>query len=227
MFFLFSKIEQEAHYTEGLENPRNSSNPMVFGIYRTRSRTAFFTVYSKKAFGEFWDDTARKKIPTRLWTAEMKTFAKQKITTAPQPPFIFKFTFIGWIFVFLIFGLFGYIIYDSVKPSLPESAEYVAMKQAPAEGDIYFGHYEAYKEAGSRISTSIGFGWFKVVSVKGNIFYISRSTQMNKGYKPKEELNSITFEAESIPVTITEQQSYMINLKSADGKTELYFTDKK
>ncbi|WP_312555159.1 hypothetical protein [Empedobacter brevis] len=157
----------------------------------------------------------------------MKTFAKQKITAAPQPPFIFKFTLAGWIFVFLIFGLFGYIIYDSVKPSLPKPVEYVAMKQTPAEGDVYFGHYETYKEDGSREPGGLGFGWFKVVKVEGNVYHIVKSTQMNKGYKSKEGLNSTEFEAESIPVTITKQQGYIINLKAADGKTELYFTDKK
>ena len=227
MFFLISKIEQAVHDTQGLENPKKADNPMVLGIYRTRSRTAFFTVYSKKAFGEFWDRKERKKIPNRLWTPEMSAFLKQKTATAPQPPFIFKFTLTGWIFVFFIFGLFGYIIYDSVKPSLPEPAEYVAMKQAPAEGDTYFGHYEAYKEAGSSISSGVGFGWFKVVKAEGNVYHIARAAEMSKGYKPKEHLNSTVFETESIPVTITEQQSYMINLKAVDGKTELYFTDKK
>ncbi|MFD2556603.1 hypothetical protein [Sphingobacterium tabacisoli] len=227
MFFVINKIEQASHKTDRLQNPKNPSNPMVLGIYRTESRTALFHVYSKKAYGEFWDDTERKKIASRDWTSEMKGFANQKVAEAPKPPFIFKLTIVGWIFVALMIATMGLIIYQETKAPAPKSAEYIAMEQAPAVGDIYFGRYEAFKESGDRIASGIGFGWFKVIQVEGNVYHIARSAEMSKTHKPKEELNSTDFESEGTPAKITEQAGYMINMKAVDGKMEIYFTEKK
>lgn len=228
MFFAISKIEQAAHHTDGLQNPKNPDNPMVLGIYRTQMRTAIFTVYSKKAYGEFWDDALGKKISRRLWSPEMKVFSAQKVADAPKPPYIFKFTIIGWIFVLLVMTAFGLIAYNSMKPPVPKPAEYVAMEKAPVAGDIFFGHYEAYKEKGTPIGAEIGYGWFKVIKVEGDDYHITKSTEMHKGYKPKEELNNIDFETESMsPLKLTEQTGYNIRFKSSDGLTEIYITDKK
>lgn len=79
------------------------------------------------------------------------------------------------------------------------------MEQTPVAGDIYFGRYEAYKETDERLASEVGFGWFKVVKVEGNVYHIAKSTQMNKTHKPKEELNNTDFETEGTPVKITEQ----------------------
>ncbi|WP_334125789.1 hypothetical protein [Empedobacter brevis] len=180
MFFLISKIEQEAHYTEGLENPKNPGNPMVFGIYRTRSRIAFFTVYSKKAFGEFWDDTARKKIPNRFWTAEMKTFAKQKIAAAPQPPFIFKFTIAGWILLLFAIGLLGYLVYDGIQaPARTKKYEQRIAEQTKINvGDIYLGRMTMYREKGVLIGSKKEFGWFKIVKKENDTYHLVKSIEM-------------------------------------------------
>ena len=227
MFFVINKIEQAVHPTDGLDNPKNPANPMVLGIYRTQSRTALFTVYSKKAYGEFWDDQERKKITRRYWTSEMKAFARKKITGAPKPPFIFKLTIVGWIFVAIMIFTMGLIVYQEVKPPAPKSAEYVAMEQNPVVGDIYLGRYEAFKEAGDRIASGLGFGWFKVIKVEGDVYHMAKSTEMSKNHKPKEELNSTDFETEGTPVKITEQAGYMINMKGIDDKMEIYLTEKK
>ncbi|SFO18223.1 hypothetical protein SAMN05421741_12437 [Paenimyroides ummariense] len=227
MFFVINKIEQVSHRTDGLHNPKKSSNPMVLGIYRTQSRTALFTVYSKKAYGEFWDDVERKKIASRYWTFEMKALAKQKVAEAPKPPYIFKLTIIGWIFVAIMIATMGLIVYQETKPPVPKSAAYVAMEQAPVVGDIYLGRYEVFKEAGERIASEIGFGWFKVIKVEGDMYYMAKSTEMSKTHKPKGELNSTDFETESTPVKITEQVGYMINMKATDDKMEIYITEKK
>lgn len=228
MFYLISKEEQATHSTDGLRNPKNPQNQMILRIFRTRIRTAFFTVHSKKAYGEFWDNTEQKKIGRRYWTSEMKVFEKQKVTTAPEPPFIFKFTIVGWIFVLFTIALFGYLVYDSAKPPLPKSDEYVAMEKAPAEGDIYFGRYEIYKEKGNPLGVEIRFGWFKVAKVENEVYHIAKSIEMNRGYKPKEHLNSADFESENMPpVKLTEQTGYNISFKSYDGLTEIYITDKK
>ncbi len=227
MFFVINKIEQAVHRTDGLHNPKNPSSPMVLGIYRTQSRTALFTVYSKKAFGEFWDDGEQKKIASRRWTPEMKAFAKQKVAEASKPPYIFKMTIVGWIFVALMIATMGLIVYQETKPPLPKSAEYVAMERAPVVDDIFFGRYESFKQAGERIASDLGFGWFKVVKVEGDVYHIAKSTEMSKTHKPKEELNSTDFETEGKPSKITEQSGYSVNLKAIDGKMEIYFTEKK
>jgi hypothetical protein len=227
MFFSVSKIEQTAHRVTGISNPKNIQNPMTLGIYRNLVRTALFSGYSKKSFSEYWDDTERKKISKRLWTAEMHDFARRKEEAAPRPPFIFKLTVVGWLFVLCIVAMLGLTIYESVKPDTPKTAAYIAMEAAPAEGDIYFGHYESFRQAGDRVASGLGFGWFKVIGVEGDLYYIARSTEMSSSHKPKEQLNSSDFETEGIPVRITEQHGYMINMKSVDEKTQVYITEKK
>ena len=228
MFYAISQIEQAVHRPEKMRNPKNPHNPMILRVFRNKVRTAFFTIYAKKAGGEFWDDTEQKKIGRRHWTSEMKVFEKQKVAKAPKPSFIFKFTIVGWIFLAFFIGLFIFIIYDSTKPPLPKSEQAVAMEKTPAEGDIYFGKYEIYKEKGNPLGAEIRFGWFKVAKVENNEYHIAKSTEMNRGYKPKEQLNNTDFEVQSMPpVKITEQTGYNISFKSDDGLTEIYITDKK
>lgn len=228
MFLRITKMELAAQAAEGLRNPRNPNNPMVLGIYRNEMRTIIYTVNVKKAAGEFWDDVEGKKISRRHWTPEMKAFEKQKVEEAPKPPFTFKMTFVGWLFVLFVIGFFGYLVYDSVKPPLPKSEKTVAMEQGPAVGDIYFGHYELRKEKNSVLGGEIRFGWFKIVKVEGDVYHLSKSTEMNNTHKPKEQLNSTNFETESLPtVKLKEQTGYNIRFKSEDGLTEIYITDKK
>lgn len=228
MFIAFSKIEQAVYPTDGLQNPQTPGNDMVLIFYRTYMRAAFCNVYSKKAFGEYWNGTSNKKVSRKLWTPEMKAFYEDKITEVPKPPFVFKFTVIGWIFVLMIIGFFGYLTYDSMKPPLPKPEQYVAMEKAPAAGDVYFGHYEVYKEKGTPIGAKIGYGWFKVINVEADVYYLATSIEMHKGYQPKEQLNNVDFETEPMsPLKLSEQTGYNIRFKSADGLTEVYITDKK
>lgn len=227
MFFTIEKIELAALPAEELHNPQTPGNAMTLGIFRTKSRMAFYTVYSKKAYAEYWDHVTGKKIVKRRWTPEMKSMAERQVAQAPKAPFIFKLTVVGWLFVLLVIGFFAYLAYDSVKPARPKSESTLAMEKPPIAGDIYFGHYEAYSKAGDRIASDIGFGWFKVVKVEGNTYYIAMSTTMSKSHKPKEQLNSSDFETEGIPVTISEQQGYMITFKAVDGTMDISVTDKK
>lgn len=227
MFFTISKIEQAVHTADHLKNPEQGKHSLLFRVFRTQSRTAFTIVYAKRAFGEFSDVVSQQKIARRQWTPEMKAFAAQKVAEAPKPPFIFKLTIAGWIFAFLVAAFFVYLIYDSAKPPLPKSVKQIAMEQSPATGDIYFGHFESFKNPGDPIASEVGFGWFKIVKVEGAVYHIARSTQMTKTHHPKEELNSIDFQSESIPALIIQQEAYSINLKSIDEKMEIYINDKK
>lgn len=84
------------------------------------------------------------------------------------------------------------------------------------------------RKKGILIGAEIRFGWFKVAKVENNEYHIAKSTEMNRGYKPKEQLNNTDFEVQSMPpVKITEQTGYNISFKSDDGLTEIYITDKK
>ncbi|MEI2271735.1 hypothetical protein OHD16_06235 [Sphingobacterium sp. ML3W] len=190
---------------------------------RTEMRMAVCTVHSRKAAGEFRDVNTGKVIRRRLWTPEMKAFYQSKTNEVPSPPFVFKLTIVGWIFTVLIIAFFAMLTYDVVKPPLPKSAVSLAMEQKPSVGDIYFGHFEARQGTGDRL----GFGWFRVTKVENDTYFIAKSTTMSKTSKPKEQLESNSFETEGTPVKITEQASYLINLKSEDGGMEMYFADKK
>lgn len=228
MFFLIDKVEQTTHQVNGISNPQTPGGPMVLGVFRTLMRTAFFKVYSKKAFAEYWDAHAKKQIARRHWTPEMKNFAAQQVSHSPRAPFIFKFTIVGWIFLLFLIGLFIYIIYDANKPPLPKSAATIAMEKTPVEGDVYFGRYEIYKEKSTPIGMKGGFGWFKIAKVEGDKYYISKSTGMSTTSKPKEEMNNTTFESETLPVVqLKELKSYNVRFKSEDGLTEINVTDKK
>ncbi|RAV28960.1 hypothetical protein [Sinomicrobium soli] len=228
MFFIINKIEQASHSTERLRNPKSPNSPMVLSVYRNKVRTIIYTLYTKKAAGEFRDNTTGKKIARRHWTPEMKAFARQKIAEAPKPPFVFKMTVVGWLFALFFTGVFGYLIYDSVKPPLPKPEKVVAMEQAPAVGDIYFGRYEIYREKGNPLGMEGNFGWFKILEVEGDVYHIAKSVEMSKQHKPGSQLNSTDFETGSMtPVKISEQSGYDIRFKSEDGLTEIYITDKK
>src|SRR5690606_8847633 len=206
MFFVISKIEQGTYQNDKLKNPKNSGNPMVLVVFRQLTRTALFLIHSKKAYGEFWDETTQKKIARRIWTPEMKAFTHQKITETAKPPYIFKLTVVGWIFCLLMLITMGMIVYQEVKPPLPKPAGYVAMETALVAGDVYFGHYEIYKDKGTPIGAEIGFGWFKITKVEGSDFYLAKSTDMSKTSKPKEQLNSVDFETKSMPLVKLKEQ---------------------
>ncbi|MGB3105370.1 hypothetical protein [Sphingobacterium siyangense] len=222
MFFLLQQYEATRFAAGHLQNPQTAEQAMVLVFLRTKMHMAVCTVNSKKATGEFKDLSTGKVISRRLWTAEMKAFYQTKSKEVPRPPFVFKMTILGWIATLLIVAVFGMIIYEGMKPPLPKSAETIAMEQKPAVGDVYFGHFEARPGPGDRL----GFGWFKVLKVDGDTYYIAKSTIMSKTSKPKEQLDNSTFEAEGTPVKITEQAGYLINLRSADQGLEIYFTDK-
>jgi len=227
MFISFEKIEQAAYPADHMQNPKHRGNDMILSMCRNKSRTAFFTVYFKKAFGEYWDTIENTRIARQMWTSEMHAFYKAKRIETPKPPFIFKMTIAGWLFTLGIMAFFIYLAYDSMKPPLPKSAEVMHMEKPIAIGDVFFGHFEAYKEKGDRVASNVGFGWFKISQVAGDTIYVAKSVEMNKGYKPKEQLNSTNFEAEGMPAFIKEKTAYTVRLIAVDTKTDFYFDSKK
>lgn len=223
MFFLIQQYQAARFSASELQNPQTPGQGMDLVFLRTEMRMAVCTVHSRKAAGEFRDVNTGKVIRRRQWTADMKAFYTLKNNEVPAPPFVFRLTIIGWVALLLIVTFFGVLTFDAVKPPLPKPAASLAMEQKPAVGDIYFGHFEAPQGTGDRL----GFGWFRVTKVEGDTYFIAKSTTMSKTSKPKEQLESTSFETEGTPVKIMEQASYLINLKSEDGGMEIYFTDKK
>ncbi|KKO89232.1 hypothetical protein AAW12_24285 [Sphingobacterium sp. Ag1] len=223
MFFLLQQYEVTRFAAGHLQNPLAAEQAMVLVFLRTKMHLAVCTVNSKKEAGEFRDLPTGAVIPRRLWTAEMKVFYQEKSSEVPRPPFVFKMTILGWMASLLVVAVLCMIVYDGVKPPLAKRSETIAMEQKPAVGDIFFGHFEAPQGADDRL----GFGWFKVLKVEGDTYYIAKSKIMSKISKPKEQLDNSAFESEGVPVKITEQAGYLINLKSADQGLEIYFTDKK
>ncbi len=227
MFFILDKIEQASYHSDRLRHPEGHNGAIVLYLFRNYMRTAIFKVYSKKAYGEFWDQESNKKIARRRWTTEMKDFYAQKLQEAPAAPFVFRFTLLGWLFLLLVVAALGLIAYNGLKPPLPKTAARIAMEAKPQVGDIYFGHFENYKEAGTVLGAKIGFGWFKVDSIDGTVYAIVKSKEMSKVSRPKEELDSVNFENERMDLHLVEQAGYNIRFKSPDKRTELYITDKK
>ena len=229
MFFIFDKIEQGVHYANHLENPKNTGNDMVLGIYRHKIRTIFHTGYTKPTFGEYWDRVINKKIPKRLWTPEMKAFYAEKAGETAKAPFLFKFTIFGWLFLLGVIAFFVYLTYDTLRPPLPPSEASMAMRQELKAGDIFFGRFERMEtnELIGRITAEAGFGWFKITDVDGEKISVAKSTEMSKGHKDPTTLNSTDFEEEATITTIKNHERYLIDLVSEDKDMEFQFTQKK
>ncbi|WP_346239074.1 hypothetical protein ABDK00_010080 [Niabella insulamsoli] len=228
MFFLVQQYEAARFSADHLQNPQTPGQTMALLFLRTQMRMAICTVHSRKAVGQFWNVVTNKKIPKRMWSTEMKDFYKSRYNEIPKPPFVFKLTYFGWIFALLVVFFWAYLIYDSTKPPMPKSAQAVAMAKTPVAGDVYFGHYEKYREKGTPVGSEIRFGWFIIRKVTDDNFYLSKGTGMSSNHKPKEQMDNSSFETETLPpLKLSEQSGYNIRFKSADGLTEVYITDKK
>ncbi len=229
MFFSIRQNQVATHTTEGLENPKNPGNDMELVLFRTEGRSFFHTSHTKQAFGEYWDVVQGKKIPKRLWTPEMKAYCTTKAHKAPKPPFFFKITIVGWLFLLLAFGMIGYLVYDGIQaPAKSNKHQQELAEQASiSEGDVYFGNYRVYKEKGNVIGSEGGFGWFKVAKIEDSTYHIAKSVETSDAVKPKEELNSTDFEQKTSAVKAKELGAYHKSLMSEDGLVEFSFSEKK
>ncbi|WP_312555150.1 hypothetical protein [Empedobacter brevis] len=160
----------------------------------------------------------------------MKTFAKQKIAAASQPPFIFKFTIAGWILLLFAIGLLGYLVYDGIQaPARTKKYEQRIAEQTKINvGDIYLGRMTMYREKGVLIGSKKEFGWFKIVKKENDTYHLVKSIEMINAPKNNgESLNSTDFEKESIVVKAIELEPYHKALASEDGLIEIALSEKK
>lgn len=220
------KLIDAAH----LDNPKHPETPMVLTLYQMESSTFAFVQTSKKVFPLYQEGAMGKTIAKRRWTPEMKALASEELKNLPPQQGGFRFTVLGWIFAFFFVGLFGYILYDSLIAS-PQRAKVAAEhREALAKlhpGDVYMGRIEVYKEKGNPVGMQGAFGCFKVLEVQGNTYHIVQSKEMSKTAKPLAELNSVDFEDQAFVVEGKEIEAYYKTFVSADGLTEISFTEKK
>lgn len=212
-----------------IENPKNPGNPMLLDLAERESRTAFYVVKVKKAIPRYFETTAETQIPKRKWTNEMKAFAQQEVEKMPINTKRIKITIFGWILLIVSFSFLGYLIYQgSQEPKkMQEYEKEQAVLASVSEGEVYFGHFEKYKEKGNPIGMKVGFGWFRVVKINGDSYQIAKSTEMSNTSKPKETMNSSDFEEETISVKAKELESYRKIFLSEDELIEIYFNDEK
>lgn len=72
-----------------------------------------------------------------------------------------------------------------------------------------------------------GFGWFKIVSIDNDTYLISKSVEISKTAKPKEQMNSTDFEQETSAVKAKEMEAYTKQFVSEDGLIEVNLNEKK
>ena len=212
-----------------LENPKNTGTPMVLNLLQQETATALWMVKNKKVFPQFLETPSGKVIPRRKWTDKMKAFAQSKIEKMPPQKGRIKITIFGWFFLLFTIGLLGYLAYEGIKA--PEKAAKFQERMTEAatvrEGDIYLGRIEVYEEKGNPLGMKGDFGFFKVVKINGDTYQIAKSVEMSKTSKPKDQLNSTSFEQETITVKAKELEPYQKSFVSEDGLVEIYLSEKK
>lgn len=232
MWIRISEISVKKMDANHLENPKNPGSPMALNLFQREYRTAFYISKNKKLYPQYLETPSGTPIPTRKWTDKMKDFAQTEIEKMPLQKGLFKMTIFGWLFFLFAFGTLGYLIYDGVQApaKMKKHQEMLVQKETISVGDIFFGHYEVYKKnetSGIRITSGIGFGWFKVVKIENDIYYLAKGKEMSKSHKPGDQLNSTDFETETTPSKIKENEAYSKRLISNDGNTEFYFLGEK
>lgn len=212
-----------------LKNPRNPGVPMVLDLLQRESRTAFTVHKTKKVFPRYVETPAGIRIPKRKWSGEMKEFAQQELAKIPPQKGVRKLTVFGWIFFLSAFGLLGYLVYQGIQEPAQQRAyqQEMAEKAKLNEGDIYFGNFTRYKQKGNPMGADVKFGWFKVVKIEGDTYFIAPGTDMSKSSQPKAQLNSTDFEAEGVAAKAQELEAYSKRLISEDGLTEFYLGERK
>jgi len=226
MFIRIQRIEEASFAADQLQNPVNPNNVMVLGFYRNYVATAINSGYSKKAAPIYWDTITGKTISRRKWSPEMKSYADECLKQVRPAPYKFKLTIFGYILLLAVIGLFGYLIYDTVKPN-PYAVESSSKLMEPMQGgDLYFGRYTEIDSA-TKIGKGAGFGWFKIVDAGEGSLLISKSVEMSSSHKPSDKMNSDNFEPDPISMKMILQESYPINLVSEDGTLEVSLTEKK
>lgn len=230
MWIRLSDIGIHQVNADQLENPINSGRSMVLDLFQREARTVFYISRNKKVLSQYIEKPSGVRIPKRKWTSNMQAFAQEEIRKIPAKKSIFKVTILGWLFLLIAFGILGYLAYKGIQaPAKTAKFQQKLEEKATVNvGDVYFGHFEEFKESESlgRISSKIGFGWFKIIKIENDNYYISKSVEMSKKSVPKEQLNSKEFEQETTSVIVKKLEAYSKTFESVDGHIEFYLNEK-
>ena len=212
-----------------LSNPNGPENQMILNLFQREARSAFWVTQNKKVYPQYLVANTGKVISKRKWTDQMKSFAQKELNNLPPQKGRFKITIVGWIFLLFVIGLFGFIMKQAIQaPAKKQQHQQELVEKAKvAEGDIYLGRIEVYKEKGSPLGMKLEFGWFEVEKIENDTYYIAKSVEMAKKHQDVKPQSNTEFSDTTIAVKAKELEAYHKTFISEDGLTEISFTEKK
>lgn len=227
MWFRISDIIIARIKAAHLQHPEKAEGSMILELFQRESRSALHVYTAKKVFPQYRDTASGKRIPRREWTAGMREFAQDAIQDLPPRQTLRRITVFGWLFILLAAASISYAVYETLSLPAQKQAyrEKLAEKSVVSPGEVFFGNYREYKEKGNMLGSKGGFGWFKVVRIEADTYYIAKSTDLSSNAKPKTQMDSTEFEAQAQPVKARELSAYNKRFVSEDGLTEFNFND--
>ncbi|WP_417361545.1 hypothetical protein [Galbibacter sp.] len=212
-----------------LRNPNGPGNQMILNLFQREGRSAFWVTQNKRVYPQYLDAATGKVISRRKWTDQMKSFAQKELDNLPPHKGRFKITIVGWIFLLFTIGIFGYIMIEALQAPAKKRQyqQELAEKARVAEGDIYLGRIEVYKEKGNFLGMNLEFGWFKIQRIENGTYYISKSVAMAKNSQDVKPQSNTEFSETPIVVKPKELEPYYKTFISEDGLTEISLTEKK
>jgi len=212
-----------------LKSPVGPNNQMILNLFQREGRSAFWLTQNKRVYPQYIDTATGKVISRRKWTDQMKSFAQKELDNLPPQKGRFKITIVGWILLLFVVGIFGYITIEAVQAPAKKRQyqQELAKKARVAEGDIYLGKIEVYKEKGNPLGMKLEFGWFKIQKIENDTYYIAKSVEMAKKSQDVKPQSNTKFSETNIAVKPKELEAYYKTFISEDGLTEISLTEKK
>jgi len=212
-----------------LRNPNGLDNQMTLNLFQREGRSAFWVTQNKKVFPQYLVAATGKVISKNKWTDQMKSFAQKELDNLPPQKGRFKITIVGWIFLLFVIGLLGFIMKQAIQAPVKKQQhqQELVEKAMVAEGDIYLGRIEVYKEKGNPLGMKGEFGWFKIERIENNTYHIAKSVEMAKKSQDVKPDSNTKFNETTIAVKPKELEAYHKTFISEDGLTEISLTEKK
>lgn len=212
-----------------LSGPNGLNNPMSLNLFQREIRSAFWITKNKKVYSQYLTTATGVVISKSKWTDQMKSFAKKELELLPPQKGRFKITILGWLLLLFAIGLLGFLIKQAVEAPAKalQYQQELARKATVAEGDIYFGRIEVYKEKGNSLGMKGEFGWFKVKRIDKGTYHIAKSVVMAKKSQDVKPESNTKFNDTTIAVKPKELEAYHKTFISDDGLIEISLTQKK
>lgn len=212
-----------------LRSPLGQDNEMTLNLFQREGRSAFWVTQNKRVYPQYLDSSTGRVISKSKWTDQMQSFAQKELDNLPPQKSLFKITIAGWIFLLFAIGILGFIMKEAVQAPAKKQQhqQELAKKATVAEGDIYLGRIEIYKEKGNPLGMKGQFGWFKIKRIENNTYHIAKSVEMAKKSQDVKPQSNTEFSETTIAVKPKELEAYHKTFISEDGLTEISLTEKK